>query len=56
VIHGDADAVVPFEVSGKRGAESITDGELVVMDGGPHAINAADAAEFNPAILEFLAE
>ncbi len=25
VIHGDADAIVPFEVSGKRSAELIAD-------------------------------
>ena len=56
VIHGDADAVVPFEVSGKRSAESIKDAELVVIEGGPHAINATHPAEFNRALLEFLAK
>ncbi|WP_326949235.1 alpha/beta hydrolase [Amycolatopsis sp. NBC_01307] len=55
VIHGDADAIVPFEVSGKRSAESIEDSELVVIKGGPHAINASHAQEFNDALLAFLA-
>ena len=54
VIHGDSDAVVPFEVSGKRSAESIKDAELVVIEGGPHAINATHPAEFNAALLGFL--
>ena len=56
VIHGDADAVVPFEVSGKRSSESIKDSELVVIEGGPHAINATHPAAFNKALLEFLAK
>ncbi len=54
VIHGDSDAVVGFEVSGKRSAELIKDAELVVIEGGPHGINASHPAEFNQALLEFL--
>jgi non-heme chloroperoxidase len=56
VIHGDADAIVPFEVSGKRSAEAISGSELVVIEGGPHAINATHPEEFNRALLEFLAK
>ena len=55
VIHGDADAVVPFEVSGKRSAELIANATLHVVSGGPHAINATHAAEFNRELLAFLA-
>lgn len=55
MIHGDADAVVPFEVSGRRRAESIEDTELVVTEGGPHTINAMHPQEFNAALPEFLA-
>ncbi|MFJ1768509.1 alpha/beta fold hydrolase [Amycolatopsis sp. NPDC088138] len=55
VIHGDADAIVPFEVSGKRSAESLGNSELVVIKGGPHAINASHVREFNEALLAFLA-
>lgn len=54
VIHGDADAVVPFEASGKRTAETIAGSELVVIKGGPHAITAAHAEEFNKALIGFL--
>ncbi|MDT8915216.1 alpha/beta hydrolase [Amycolatopsis sp. PS_44_ISF1] len=54
VIHGDADGVVPFEVSGKRSAAALSDSELVVIEGGPHAINASHADEFNAALLTFL--
>ena len=54
VIHGDADAILPLEVSGKRTAESIPDASLVVIQGGPHGINATHAEEFNQALIEFL--
>ena len=56
VIHGDSDQVVPFEVSGKRSHEAIVGSELVVIEGGPHAINATHPAEFNQAMLAFLAK
>ncbi len=55
VIHGDADGVVPFEVSGKRSAELIANATLHVVAGGPHAINATHATEFNRELLAFLA-
>jgi non-heme chloroperoxidase len=56
VIHGDSDGVVPFEVSGKRSAESIEGAELVVIEGGPHGVNASHPQEFNAALLQFLAK
>ena len=55
VIHGDSDAVVPFEVSGKRSHEAIAGSRLVVIKDGPHGVNASHAEEFNAALLEFLA-
>ena len=55
VIHGDSDAIVPFEVSGKRSHEAIADSELVLIEGAPHGFNATHAEEFNRALLEFLA-
>jgi pimeloyl-ACP methyl ester carboxylesterase len=56
VIHGDSDGVVPFEVSGKRSAESIKGAELVVVEGGPHGVNASHPQEFNAALLQFLSK
>ena len=55
VIHGDSDAIVPFEVSGKRSAEAIANAELVVVKGAPHGFNASHASEFNGHLLRFLA-
>lgn len=55
VIHGDGDAVVPFEGSGARTHNAIAGSELHVIAGGPHGINASHPEEFNRVILEFLA-
>ena len=54
VIHGDADAIVPFEVSGKRSHESIEGSRLALIEGGPHGLNATHPDEFNAALLDFL--
>ncbi|MFB9314117.1 alpha/beta fold hydrolase [Nocardioides plantarum] len=54
VIHGSGDATVPFEVSGKRSAEAISDSTLVVVDDAPHGLNVSHRDEFNTALLDFL--
>ncbi|MDP9429581.1 MAG: alpha/beta hydrolase [Actinomycetota bacterium] len=55
LIHGDADAIVPFEVSGQRAHELIPNSELVVIEGGPHGVNASHPEQFNQALIAFLA-
>ena len=55
VIHGDADAIVPFEVSGARTHKAIAGSTLVLIKGGPHGFNLSHAAEFNQGLLDFLA-
>ena len=54
VIHGDSDAIVPFEVSGKRAAESIAGSKLVVVKDAPHGFNVSHAQEFNHHLVDFL--
>ncbi|MEO7262746.1 MAG: alpha/beta hydrolase [Jatrophihabitantaceae bacterium] len=54
VIHGDSDAIVPFEVSGRRTHQSIEGSTLVLIEGGPHGINVTHTEQFNTALLEFL--
>jgi pimeloyl-ACP methyl ester carboxylesterase len=56
VIHGDSDGIVPFEVSGKRSHESISGSELMLLKDGPHGCNVTHAADFNSALLGFLAK
>ena len=55
IIHGDADAIVPFEFSGKRSHAAIGGSELVLIKDGPHGNNASHPTEFNEALLAFLA-
>jgi len=54
VIHGDQDAIVPFEVSARRTAASIPGAKLVVIKGGPHGLLASHPKEVNAALLSFL--
>jgi pimeloyl-ACP methyl ester carboxylesterase len=55
VIHGDADAIVPIEVSGNRAARDIEGAQLVVIKDGPHGVTASHPKEWNEAVLGFLA-
>jgi non-heme chloroperoxidase len=54
VIHGDSDAIVPFEVSGRRSHEMLADSSLVVIEDAPHGFNATYAELFNRALVDFL--
>jgi non-heme chloroperoxidase len=54
VIHGDHDAIVPFEVSGERTAASVPGARLAVIKGGPHGLIVSHPKEFNAALLSFL--
>ncbi len=56
VIHGDSDATVPFEGSGKRTHAAIAGSELVLLRDAPHGCNVSHADEFNAALLAFLAK
>lgn len=55
VIHGDGDAIVPFEVSGKRVHEQVEGSELLLIEGGPHGVTVSHADAVNAALVEFLA-
>ncbi|MDQ3901800.1 MAG: alpha/beta hydrolase, partial [Actinomycetota bacterium] len=50
VIHGDSDAIVPFEVSGRRTAEAIDGSKLVLVPDAPHGLNVTHAQTFNAEI------
>jgi pimeloyl-ACP methyl ester carboxylesterase len=55
VIHGSADATVPFEGSGQRTHAAIPGSRLHVIDGAPHGCTVSDADEWNRVVIEFLA-
>jgi non-heme chloroperoxidase len=54
VIHGDSDAIVPFESSGRRTAEAIPGSRLVLVPDAPHGFNVTHAQTFNSELLAFL--
>jgi non-heme chloroperoxidase len=54
VVQGDADRILPFPNTGKRLPGLIKDMQLVVIDGGPHAIAWTHADQVNNALRDFL--
>jgi non-heme chloroperoxidase len=54
VIQGDADRILPFANTGKRLPDLIDDCELVVIEGGPHAIAWTHSGQVNDALLQFV--
>ena len=54
ILHGDADAIVPVEVSGQKAHERIAGSQLVIIKGGPHGFNVTHAKEFNEALIQFI--
>ena len=56
VLHGDGDAVVPFEGSGARTHRAIQHSRLVLVPGAPHGLNVSHVTEFDQALLQFLAD
>jgi non-heme chloroperoxidase len=54
VIHGDDDQVLPLEKTASRLPGLISDMQLAVIEGGPHAIPWTHADRVNSALLDFL--
>jgi pimeloyl-ACP methyl ester carboxylesterase len=54
VLHGDSDAIVPFEISGRRSAESISGSTLHIVKDGPHGVTASHPQEVSEVLLDFL--
>ena len=53
-VQGDADRILPYPNTGKRLPGLISDMQLVVIEGGPHAITWTHADQVNRALLGFL--
>lgn len=56
ILHGDADATVPFKGSGQRTHRAMPSSQLYVIAGAPHGCNVSHAEEWNNTLLEFLAK
>jgi non-heme chloroperoxidase len=55
VIQGDDDRVLPFPNTGSRLPGMLSDMQMVVIEGGPHAISWTHDDQVNSALLKFLA-
>lgn len=55
VAHGDADKIVPLEVSGQRAHAMIAGSRLEIVKGAPHGFAATHAEQLNGLMLDFLA-
>ena len=56
IIHGDDDRILPLASTSERLPALIKNSRIVVIEGGPHAINWTHADKVNPPFLEFLRE
>ena len=54
VVQGDGDRILPFSKTGERLPGLINEIQLVVIEGGPHAIAWTHADQVNDALLRFL--
>jgi non-heme chloroperoxidase len=54
VAHGDADQIVPFDISGKLAHEQIKSSRLEVLKGAPHGFAATHARQTSDLLLDFL--
>ncbi len=54
IVHGDADQVVPLEVSGQRSADMISDSRLEVIEGAPHGLNYTHTEKLNKLMIDFI--
>jgi pimeloyl-ACP methyl ester carboxylesterase len=54
VLHGDADRICPFPITGKRTQAAIRGSQLTVIEGGPHGIAWTHAEQVNQELVSFL--
>jgi peroxiredoxin len=54
IVHGDADRIVPIDISGRKSAELIEGSRFAVIAGAPHGFAATHAEQLNELMIEFL--
>jgi non-heme chloroperoxidase len=54
VIHGDADRIVPIDLSGRRTHEQVKGSRLVVVEAAPHGLTWTHADKVNAELIGFL--
>ena len=53
-VHGDADDIVPLDVSAKQGHAMVDGSRLEVIEGAPHGLNLTHTERYNEILLDFL--
>lgn len=54
IVHGDADRIVPIEISGQKSHAMIADSRYEVLSGAPHGFAATHAGKLSELMIEFL--
>jgi non-heme chloroperoxidase len=54
IVHGDADEIVPIDISGDKSAELIANRQYEVIQEAPHGLVLTHSAEFNKILIDFL--
>ncbi len=54
IVHGDADRIVPLEISGQKSHALIKGSRIEVLPGAPHGFAATLAAKLNALMIDFL--
>ena len=54
IVHGDADRIVPIDISARKSAEMIEGSRLEVIAGAPHGFASTHATQLNALLLQFL--
>ncbi len=54
IVHGDADRIVPLEISGQKSHALIEGSRIEVLPGAPHGFAATHAATLNALMIDFL--
>jgi len=54
IVHGDADRIVPIEISGKKSHAAIAGSRYEVLSDAPHAFAATHAAKLSELMIDFL--
>lgn len=56
VVHGDADRIIPFRVSGLRTHKALPRSRFIVINGAPHCLGWTHADDLNAALIDFLTD
>jgi non-heme chloroperoxidase len=56
VIQGDADTSAPIDLTGRRSADLLQDGRLVVPPGAGRGLYTSDAPRYNAELMTFIPE